>query len=286
MPYAQGSTPEAETLPGATQIPPEAPEGLQARPALNHERLRGLFGSQDEFFGSLNPTTRERVRSRLSSAPDNGAMRQRLANTAFLADRLKMPAAKIAARYDTIRNDYARQMFPERLAADGTMDDGVFFTNAGRLMADEAQRATDMQKWNEILFENATDGADFTTAFAAVRNTGTVPSDKRRLDVVNAWAIDRWEKNRTLTAKLGPMLEPLTEHLQAYRAGERPDFKQYEALIDDLATLDREEQSIVMRMAAKRAKEAPAQERGAVRAGVETLLLGGVDTVTAALTGL
>lgn len=295
MPTAYGAPlPIASPAPseglGDTETAPSAPEAAQSVPRVNHERLRKMFGTGDDFYSVFGEEQAQGVRGQLESRADGGAMRQRVANTAFLADKTGLTARDIADRYDTVRNTYARQMFPDRLGPDGTMEDGVFFTNVSRMLQAEADEAQKMGEWNASLFEAAVQGQDFASAFEGVRNTGTVPSDKRRLDIANAWMADRWEKNRTAVAKLSPIIDQAADLFSAMRSkegtGTEEFVRQRQTVVEAMAGLDPEEQSTVWAMAGRRATETPQSERGAVNKVFGTLSMGTNDLIDSAIMGL
>lgn len=293
MPTLYGTPAPVPAPPAA----PDAPEGVETaatvqkpaeRKRIAPERMRAMFGSTDDFLGAFQPQTQERLRQRLGTSPDAPGARQRLANTIFLADRFNLTAKEVSARYSSLRDQYARTMFPDRLNA-GTMDDGVFFTNAGRLLGEEQQGRETMVRLDRLLFNAAVDGKDFGSAFEAARATGEIPG--KRLDVANAWALDRWEANRTRAAKLAPIIETVADTMRAIRTREGTpdeDRARWEATVDQLATLDESEAGLTLSLAAERAMEtervARPGEAGAKPFGA--FIQGTSDLVADALTGL
>lgn len=256
-------------------------------------KMRGLFGTLDQIYEALGPERAQKMRSRVEGQPDATARLQRASITTFLADRYKMTSREVAERYDTTRNRFAQQAFPDRMKH-GTMDDGVFFTNAGRLLKEEADRDATLHRLNVSLFNDAVDGKDFTTAFATIRNTGEIPT--KYLDQANAWAIHQWEKHRaSVPTGLQPVVAQAVEFFALKKAGVTDenratfgeDFKQSrEALDESLAKLDPEQRGNVLAIAAERAKSLPGRERGAAIKGLTTVLEGTEDFVGNALTSL
>lgn len=277
--------------PGHTETPPPQNGGSQRPRGASHAGLQKLFGTSDDFYSVLGSENGEAVRKQLQERGDGDSMRQRIANTAFLADRFKLTAREVSDRYATLRNSYARQAFPDRLAIDGTMDDGVFFTNAGRLMQEETQGAQQMADWNAVLFDAASRGLGFSEALDEVRSSGTVPSDKRRFDIANAWMLERWEQNRATIEKLSPIVDQVTEIMAATRdksLSPDPDTAagRWDAAVDAMATLDDSERSIVLAQAARKAKTIPEGEADAVAKVFGTFIQGVSDLTSSAITGL
>lgn len=272
----------SDTL-GDTTPTPRAP--------LNAQKLHSLFLGESEFYTALGDKA-EPIRKQIATTPDPLRERQRIANTAFLADRFELPASEVAARYDSLRQSYARQMFPDMPAVS---DEGVFHSAVRDQLQTEAQERELQGEMSRRLFEAALDGQDFKTAWTGMNITAAIQSNPKRADVYNGWALQQWESQRSRAALVAPALHAAETFFAARRSGaiDNPmtgltnaNSAEQAYVVDELMRLPADERGMVLAMAAERAGATGQRERGAVRSTVETLAEGVGDLTMSALVGL
>lgn len=284
---AAGATP----TPSGPETPPEAPK----QPALDQGRLRRMFQTEDDFYSAFSKPTAERIQTRLSEVPDAAAERQRIANTAFLADRFGVPGREVAENYETMRDSYARQMFKDRMGESGTMDDGVFFTNASRQMDEQEKQHEVAARMQLLLFEAAERGDTFDKAWEGLVATGEIASRKPVLDLYNAWAIDQWGQSQERVTRIRPALDSLTQIFVDARAGApvgglgegaKITPRVMSEAIDLLGPLDEQDRGLVMHMALNRATQQAQQDVSGAAKLPLAISQGIYDPVTDALRSL
>lgn len=288
--------PEAlAAIPGATEALPSPSDGAgdtstTPRRPLPFNRVLSMFHGGEDFYTAFSPDTAQTLRQRLTDLPDPAREQARIANTVFLADRMGLTPRQVAERYPTVMAAYAKQVFPD---IDPT-DELVFHGAVRDRLQQEAAEFELMGELNRQLFTAAIDGKDFKTAWESITAEGPGVIAKQRADVFNAWALERWEANRTQTAKLAPIVDAAAEYFAEERAGvngeDAPGIearalrRQY--LVDQLAGLAEDQQGLVLALASERAGETPQAERGAFGKTMSAFVGGTADLIDDALLGL
>lgn len=259
------------------------------RPPMAANRIEGLFGGEDTFYEALGPAA-EQVRTRLATHPDQSRARQGVAITAFLADRTGLSARDVADRYDSLRAAYAKQMFPE--LKDPLDERGFYNAVVGRLQRERHGRET-LGEVDRQLYRAAVAGKDFNTAWSEIAATPAGTIARERYDVNNAWAIDRWEKNRVISERTQFAMESTERLFRLKRAGALDPTLAVEAYpifeeqaVEHLSNLSDEDRELVLARAWEASQETPQRGRGAVGKGVETILEGTTIALDQALVSL
>lgn len=252
-------------------------------------RIEGLFGGEDTFYEALGPAA-DQVRTRLATHPDQSRARQGVAITAFLADRTGLSARDVADRYDSLRAAYAKQVFPE--LKDPLDERGFYNAVVGRLQRERHGRET-LGEVDRQLYRAAVAGKDFNTAWSEIAATPAGAIARERYDVNNAWAIDRWEKNRVISERTQFAMESTERLFRLKRAGALDPTLAVEAYpifeeqaVEHLSNLSDEDRELVLARAWEASQETPQRARGAVGKGVETILEGTTIALDQALVSL
>lgn len=269
---------------------PEGPESAKPppRPSLAHDRVQSLFGDEESFYSALGPEAGDRIRSQVGNQPDPLRERQRIANTVFLADRAGLTPQEVASHYDTLRQQYAKQIFPDLPA---TADEGVFFSAVKNRLREEQDQYELQGEMNFELFEAAARGSDFATAWSGMMAKRPPGVSAVLTDVYNAWAIDRWQKNQATVARLSPAVASVAELMVNNRersgaVGSDEAAGRWDDALDGLMELDADERRTVMTLAARRAQAVPQGDRDALAKANTTFIRGSYDLITSALMGL